>query len=54
MLKDPVCGMQVDEKQAAAHEQYEGTTWYFCSEGCRKRFLEDPAKYVAQARAQPS
>ena len=42
MAKDPVCGMQVDEKKAAAREQYEGTTWYFCSAGCHKRFLEIP------------
>lgn len=44
-LKDPVCGMSVstDSKFRTEHE---GTSYYFCSESCRKKFQADPARYV--------
>ena len=45
--KDPVCGMTVEEANAAATSEYEGNTYYFCSRGCRAQFERDPAKYVA-------
>lgn len=47
MARDPVCGMQVDERNAAATLEYEGATYYFCSEGCRARFEEDPRRFIA-------
>lgn len=46
MAKDPVCGMTVDEKMAAATSEYESTTYYFCSPGCKATFDKDPHKYV--------
>lgn len=36
MAKDVVCGMDVDEKTAAAKSEYRGTTYYFCSASCKK------------------
>lgn len=36
MDKDPVCGMTVDKKTAAATSEYESTTYYFCAPGCTK------------------
>jgi YHS domain-containing protein len=48
MAKDPVCGMQVDEKTAAGKSTYQGKTYYFCSAGCKKAFDEDPAKYAGK------
>jgi YHS domain-containing protein len=48
MAKDPVCGMMVDEKKAAATSLYKGTTYYFCAVGCKKEFDENPEKYVHQ------
>ncbi len=38
MAKDPVCGMEVDEKSAAAKSEHMGKTYYFCSPGCKKTF----------------
>ncbi len=35
MAKDPVCGMQVDEKKAASTSVYKGTTYYFCAAACK-------------------
>ena len=46
MAKDPVCGMMVDEKKAAATSQYRGKTYYFCSPGCKKTFDANPEKYL--------
>ena len=47
MAKDPVCGMNVDEKKAAAAtSQYKGKTYYFCALGCKKAFDTDPEKYL--------
>jgi Cu+-exporting ATPase len=46
-VKDPVCGMEIDPATAAASEEYEGKTYYFCSEGCHQRFVAAPAQYAA-------
>lgn len=46
MAKDPVCGMQVDEKNAAATSQYQGQTYYFCAKVCKGEFDKEPIKYV--------
>jgi len=48
MAKDPVCGMEVDEKEAAATYEYEGKTYYFCAPGCKESFAQDPEKYVTK------
>jgi len=44
MAKDPICGMQVDEKKAVK-SQHEGQTYYFCCPGCKTTFDKNPAKY---------
>ena len=46
MAKDPVCGMNVDEKTAAATVVHTGTTHYFCSAGCKAKFEKAPAQYL--------
>ena len=46
MAKDPVCGMEVDEKKAAA-SAYQGKTYYFCAAACKATFVKAPEKYVA-------
>ncbi len=33
--------------------EYQGKTYYFCSEGCKKEFLKDPAKYATPAAEAP-
>ena len=37
-FKDPVCGMMVEPKRAAASGQYGGQTVYFCSIGCKATY----------------
>ncbi|HEY9167322.1 MAG TPA: YHS domain-containing protein [Candidatus Kryptonia bacterium] len=46
MARDPVCGMEVDEKRAAAKSDYKGKTYYFCATGCKVAFDKEPEKYI--------
>ena len=39
MAKDPICGMEVDEKTGLSLE-YEGRKYYFCHPHCREEFLK--------------
>lgn len=43
---DPICGMQVDESDAAGQSEYKGKTYYFCSTGCKAKFEADPDEYI--------
>jgi YHS domain-containing protein len=49
MARDPVCGMQVDDKKAARSVNYKGTTYYFCTEACRAAFEKNPERYSGKA-----
>ena len=46
---DPVCGMQVTIKPEARQRDYEGQTFYFCSDGCQAKFDGDPWFYASGA-----
>jgi hypothetical protein len=46
---DPVCGMTVDRRTARTLE-YEGKTYYFCSDHCRAAFEAAPQQYAGRAR----
>ena len=43
---DPVCGMTVNPEKSAIEATVEGQAYYFCAEGCRKAFVENPEKYL--------
>lgn len=49
--KDLVCGMSVDPKTAKHAAEHTGQTYYFCSAGCRAKFVADPEKYVGGSAA---
>lgn len=51
MAKDPICGMKIEENRAAATATYKGTTYYFCSTGCKTTFENKPEKYVTAEKA---
>lgn len=44
MTKDPVCGMDVDERNALSARDAQGRNHYFCSRHCRDVFLHPPEK----------
>jgi Cu+-exporting ATPase len=46
MVKDPVCGMNVDEKTATLKSEYAGKTYYFCSQSCKEVFEKNPKKFA--------
>jgi len=48
---DPVCGMSVDVAGAKHRHHHAGADYYFCSAGCRTKFIADPQKYLAKADA---
>jgi xanthine dehydrogenase accessory factor len=43
---DPVCGMTVPAYRSSSSLSRDGTTYYFCSAGCRRVFEADPAAYA--------
>ena len=48
---DPVCKMLVLPDTAAATFEHDGTIYYFCSVGCKKRFAADPDKFLSEPAA---
>ena len=50
--KDPVCGMSVDPTTSASSFQHRGRTYFFCSTGCQRKFVESPATYLTKTTAQ--
>jgi len=54
MAIDPVCGMTVDENNAAAISEYKGKKYYFCSTGCQKKFEAHPEEYLGSEGVEPT
>jgi YHS domain-containing protein len=53
MATDLVCGMPVNKLHAAAQMVHHGVTYYFCVEDCRKKFAEDPERYIIGKKVSP-
>lgn len=45
-VRDPVCGMQVDEWTADVFVEWKGKHWALCSLRCRERFEREPERYA--------
>lgn len=45
--RDVVCGMEGSEEHSARHEGHE---YWFCSEGCKQSFWNDPLRYLKPMR----
>lgn len=41
MAKDPVCGMDVQEKGAQHYIHFEHETFYFCSDQCKETYAQN-------------
>ncbi len=46
IVKDPVCGMDVDTSKTRYKSIYKGKIYYFCSERCKKEFEADPEYFI--------
>jgi YHS domain-containing protein len=51
LVTDPVCGMIVPKPVAAGHVEYQGQSYFFCTEDCQKKFAEDPQHYLKSAKS---
>ena len=54
LAKDPVCGMSVDPATAKHKAEHAGAIYYFCSGGCREKFVADPVRFLAQPAHAPA
>jgi putative ABC transport system ATP-binding protein len=50
-VRDPVCGMNVDEWTAGHALEHGGRKYFFCSRRCLSRFEEEPYAYVSGSAA---
>jgi len=50
--RDPVCGMTVDPHTAKHRHVHHGQPYYFCSAGCRTKFIAEPNKYLSPEKRQ--
>jgi YHS domain-containing protein len=47
LVTDPVCGMRINKTNAAAEMEHRGRKYFFCVEQCKRKFAEDPTRYLA-------
>lgn len=48
MIKDPVCGMEIEERKAISQgftAEFGGQVRFFCSAKCRDMFVKDPTHH---------
>jgi len=50
---DPVCGMTVEAGPAVPQYRYRDSTFYFCADHCREKFVAAPEAYTS-GQAAPS
>ena len=46
IVKDPVCGMDVDPRTTRNTSQYRGQTYYFCAPSCKNAFEISPGNFL--------
>lgn len=44
---DPVCGMSTEDQHGFTSHEYEGQSYYFCSDHCLAKFKKNPDEYIA-------
>ena len=57
VVKDPVCGMNLDEAKARAaglKMEHQGKGYYFCSDTCQQKFSKTSERYVARPEESPA
>ncbi|MFC2170204.1 YHS domain-containing protein [Acidobacteriota bacterium] len=46
---DPVCGMKIKKSDAKATPEFDGKSYYFCTEECKEKFEENPEEFVKES-----
>jgi P-type Cu+ transporter len=49
VVRDPVCGMNVNSETAKHVHEHAGQTYYFCCGHCVEKFKADPMQYLSKA-----
>ncbi len=44
---DPICKMNIEDKDAIDTSTHGGTTYYFCSKSCKEKFDKDPESFIS-------
>jgi trehalose synthase len=45
-IRDPVCGLRIDDPQHAVTAVFDSKAYTFCTPTCRREFLADPARFL--------
>ncbi|WP_299932839.1 heavy metal translocating P-type ATPase [uncultured Nocardioides sp.] len=53
VVKDPVCGMDVDPAESSYRTERDGQTYHFCSGRCQAKFEASPGTYLVPRADQP-
>ena len=53
VVKDPVCGMEVDPAKAAGHSEHAGHAFHFCGSACKEKFDKNPMQYLDKQAGKP-
>ena len=53
IVKDLVCGMDVDPATAAGRTEYKGQTYYFCGSRCKEKFELTPEEFLGKSAGTP-
>jgi YHS domain-containing protein len=48
-MKDPVCGMDIEQDEAAGQSNFQGKTYYFCCNECKEKFDKNPQMFAKSA-----
>ncbi len=48
LVRDPVCGMWIEPKDAADETLYKDKIFYFCAPGCKMAFEKEPEKFIEE------
>ena len=54
IVRDPVCGMNVDSRTAQHHHELGETTYFFCSARCLEKFRANPEHYLNPPATDPA
>jgi len=46
VIRDPVCGMEIEPQNAFAKREHMGNPYYFCSQACVDQFDKEPHQYM--------
>jgi Cu+-exporting ATPase len=45
-VKDPVCGMDIDENEKTLKSEHKGKIYFFCNPLCKQTFEKNPDQYT--------